>query len=164
MSIARRIEDAKILYDLGRHEGALLSVLVAVGATSRLRLPQGTLSRRKPKEKMSDGEAFETFLAEEMAGPGRCSVWFGGKCNPAESLFYKWLRCRLAHEGGLPEQIVFHAGRCHGVAELRRLDGPMERLSVTYPIVLLIGWVVCSAKENANLSEEVKRLMLPSRA
>jgi hypothetical protein len=161
MSIAHRLEDAKILYDLARYEGALLSVLIAVGASSRLRFPQGTPSWRKPGKEMGDGEAFETFMAAEMRRVGVCSVWFNSQCNSAEHIFYKWLRCSLAHEGGLPEQIIFHAGPCEHQAQISRDAGPPERLVVTHPIVLLIGYVVVTAAENADLPEAAKRALWP---
>jgi hypothetical protein len=161
MSIACRLQDAKILYDLGRYEGALLSVLIAVGASSRRRFPQKTPSRRNPGKDMGDGEAFETFMAEEMLRVGVCSVWFNGRCNSAETVFYKHLRNNLAHEAGLPEQIIFRAGPCHNQAEIRRESGPPERLVVTHPIVLLIGYVVSTAAENADVPDEVKRSLCP---
>jgi hypothetical protein len=40
MSIMTRIEDADLLFQLGRKEGALLLVLIAVAATSKKRYPK----------------------------------------------------------------------------------------------------------------------------
>lgn len=162
MSVTARLEDAKLLYDHGRHEGALLSVLVAAAGTSRRRFPRGTQSRRNPKTKMGDGEAFETFVAEEMQRVGTCAVYFNGQCNSAEKVFYKWLRCSLAHEAELPNEIVFCAGEHNNVAGLCWEAGPPERLIVTHPVVLLIGHVVATAPENAGVPETVRQLMVPS--
>jgi hypothetical protein len=110
VSIRTRIEDAMIQYAIGRPEGALLSVLTAVSATSRRRRPFGTRSQRKSGKKMLDGEAFELFLKDEM--PRMCralefNVEFRGELRPLEQVFYKWLRCQLAHEAGLPTDVRF---------------------------------------------------------
>ena len=118
MSIADRLLDANILLDYGRHEGALLSVLVAVSGSFRRRFPKGTPSLRARKD-MGDREAFETFLRQEMQKTRiRCMVLFEGECQPVEKVFYKWLRCSLAHEGALPEQIDFRPEESNRVAQL----------------------------------------------
>lgn len=64
MSIKTRIEDASILLEMDRKEGALLAALVAVAATSRKRYPD--------RDAILDGKAFETFVSEELSkyGPG----------------------------------------------------------------------------------------------
>ena len=161
MSITNRLVDAKLLYDGGRHEGALLSVLVAVAGSSRRRFPQGTKSLSKPSKDMGDREAFVIFMGEEMKRVGACSVLFDGKCNSAESIFYEWLRCWLAHAAELPEQVVFHAGRSPCEASICRDAGPPERLCITHPLVLLIGHVVSTAQENRDVPEEVRRSLAP---
>src|SRR5580658_1924266 len=66
MSITNRLREAKLLYDTGHCEGALLSVLIAVAGSSRKRFPPKTISRRDPSRQMGDAEAFETFMGEEM--------------------------------------------------------------------------------------------------
>ena len=161
MSITNRLVDAKLLYDGGRHEGALLSVLVAVAGSSRRRFLKGTKSLRDPSKEMQDREAFETFMGDEMKRVGACSVLFDGKCNSAESIFYKRLRCELAHEAKLPEWIVFQAGRSPCIASICRDPGPPERLCITHPLVLLIGHVVSTAHENSDVPEEVRRSLAP---
>lgn len=55
MSIPERLADAQLLLGHDRNEGALLSVLVAVGATAQKRY-----------EKMRDCEAYCTFLQDEF--------------------------------------------------------------------------------------------------
>lgn len=162
MSISNRLVDAKFLYDAGRHEGALLSVLVAAAGTSRKRYPRGTISLREPTRQMGDGEAFETFMADEMRKIGACAVYFNGQCNSAEKVFYKWLRCSLAHEAELPEEICFQPSVAHNTASLCRVPGPPERLVVTHTIALLIGHVVASASENSDVSVEVQQMMQPT--
>jgi hypothetical protein len=161
VSITSRLEDAKLLYDSGRHEGALLSVLVAVSGSSRRRYPQGTKSIKDPSNLMGDAEAFKTFVAAEMQRVGACSVLFDGKCNSAEEVFYKWLRCSLAHEAELPRQIAFQPGPSNCQASICIAPGSPERLVVTHPIVLLIAHVVSTAAENADIPERVRRSLWP---
>ncbi len=112
MSIESRIEEAIILQQIGRFEGALTSVLIAVASTSRLRRPQGSAS---------ETEAFTLFLQEEHE-----SI-YGTECNmqgtmpirephnpttPARTrtipnILYRYLRCTLVHEAGVPSNIGF---------------------------------------------------------
>lgn len=72
MSLRDRIIDAELLWRNGRTEGALLSVLLAVEVTARKRYPIGTKSKTRvnkktgQRQKMGDGEAFRTFLKEEL--------------------------------------------------------------------------------------------------
>jgi hypothetical protein len=46
MSIRRRVEDAIVLYDLGRFEGALLSVLIAAASTAKKEKPSKKIGLR----------------------------------------------------------------------------------------------------------------------
>lgn len=161
MSITNRLTEAKLLYDAGHHEGALLSVLVAVAGSSRRRFPRGTKSLKNPKKDMGDCEAFETFMGHEMKRVGVCSVWFHERCNSAENIFYKWLRCSLAHEAELPEQIIFQPGPSSCEASIKRDQGPPERLIVTHSIILLIAYVVSTAAENTDVSASVRRSLSP---
>jgi len=101
MSIRARIEDAKILHDMGRIEGCLLSLLVAVAATSR---------KRYPKNGWLDGDAFKTFLHDEMKVLTGCalnfSIEFRGKLRPLQDVLYHFVRCELAHEGAIPGDFI----------------------------------------------------------
>ena len=97
-------------------------------------------------------------MAAEMLRVGACSVLFDGNCNAAEVIFYKWLRCSLAHEAELPEQIVFQAGPSNCQASICHDPGPPERLVVTHPIVLLIAHVVSTAAENADVLEAIRKV------
>jgi hypothetical protein len=100
MSIRRRVEDAQFLWDHGRKEGALLAALVAVAATARLRFPD--------RKTVKDGEAFERFF--ESVRSVRLNVEFRGEIHTIEHVFYKWLRCELVHEGGIPVDVQFTPG------------------------------------------------------
>jgi hypothetical protein len=96
MSIRSRIEDAIFLYQGGRYEGAFLNALVAVAATARLEDPSHT---------MRDGKCFETFLDKQRRGI--IKIEFRGELHTVPHIFYKWFRCELVHEGGLPIDVQF---------------------------------------------------------
>lgn len=94
MSIKARIDDALFLWKNGRKEGAFLSALVAVASTSKRIFPA-----------VGDRDAFEKFLTSIHSV--RISVEYRGELHTIEHIFYKWLRCELVHEGGLPADIEF---------------------------------------------------------
>ncbi len=77
MSLGDRIIDAEVLWRQGRTEGAVLSILLAVQVPARERYPEGTKSKTRvnkktgKRRKMGDGEAFRTFLKEELRRPLR---------------------------------------------------------------------------------------------
>ena len=132
MSIRARIEDAIALFAAGRHEGALLSVLIAVAATSRRQRPDSTPSVRNHGKPMGDGEAFEAFLADEMVNICRVknfNVMFRGKLHRLEHVLYKWLRCELTHKGGLPNDVVFEPQQAPGGMSVAVNPGKCLRLS-----------------------------------
>jgi hypothetical protein len=96
----RRIEDARILYEAGRSEGALLLLLVAVAALSRVRYPKAQVP--------SDKKAFRQLLKDEQwslcrAGPK--TILIGGEETPVEDFLYEWLRNSLVHEGSIPDAL-----------------------------------------------------------
>jgi hypothetical protein len=97
MSIRARVEDALLLWESGRREGAFLSALVAVAATSRQRFPD--------RKAVGDREAFERSVS--AAHSVRLSVEYRGEVHPIEHVLYKWLRCELVHEGEVPVDIEF---------------------------------------------------------
>lgn len=86
-----------LLWQHGRKEGAFLNVLIAVAATSRRRFPD--------RKAVGDRDAFVRIL--EGAHTVRISVEYRGECLLVEQVFYKWVRCQLVHEGGLPVDIKF---------------------------------------------------------
>lgn len=105
IGVQARIEDAGVLADNGRYEGALLMLLVAVAATSRRRYPYGTPSEKKPGHRMSDREAFTTFLRAEiwrLVREHEDHIEYRGKRMPIEDFLYNYLRCHLVHEGRTP--------------------------------------------------------------
>jgi len=106
MSVKDRLEDARLLYAHGRQEGALLSVLVAVAGTSRKRYPKETIG--------GDREAFTKFVGEEMktitGGVKNFHIQFRGDLILLQDLLYRFVRCKLAHEAELPEDIIFEPG------------------------------------------------------
>jgi hypothetical protein len=151
MSIRSRIEDAIILYTIGRPEAALLCALVAVAATSRKRRPHSTPSQRKPGKDMGDGEAFEAFLADEM--PGICRVRnyhikYRENMHRIEHVFYKWMRCSLAHEGELPHDLHFAADPEPNV--IRTEIAPDGTLTLSHGWLDRLADAVVSAPENAD--------------
>jgi hypothetical protein len=109
--IVNRIDDALLLWKRGRTEGAFLSALVATAATARLRYPQ-----------LNDREGFEGFLRDSHTV--RLSVEYQGVCHPIEHILYKWLRCELVHEGGLPVDIEVCNDDEPGVMSVRAGGAP----------------------------------------
>ena len=113
MSISDRLADSRLLYSQGRRDGALLSVLVAVAATSRRRYPQP----------VKDGDAFSQFIADEMLVvtggaienvnvkvPGADPEKYQDQMMPLGVCLYKFVRCQLAHEGTMPNSVEFIEG------------------------------------------------------
>ena len=92
MSAEDRLIDAQGLWAAGRREGALLLAMVALAASARRAHPGTT-----------DRDAFVTFLKSRHAWT--ISVEFRGDQWDLDALFYKWLRCELVHEAGLPVDI-----------------------------------------------------------
>lgn len=139
MSIRARIEDALLLWEHGRKEGAFLSALVAVAGTSRLRFPD--------RKAVGDREAFVRFL--EAAHTVRTSVEYRGDCLPVEQVFYKWVRCQLVHEGGLPVDIQFMLDSVPGTFSVRAGGAPEYILKVSEGWFHHLVGTVASAPENA---------------
>jgi len=79
---------------------------VAVAATSRKRYPRGNGK--------TDREAFTSFLAEEIPKivkfTNSISLRFRGEILRLEDILYKFVRCELAHEAELPEDVYFMPG------------------------------------------------------
>lgn len=112
MSIRRRLEDAHFLLANGRADGALLSACTAISATSRKRYPD--------RKAIGDREAFTKFLGEEMrvvtAGgvvnvfvrcPGADTKKYADEMMPLQDVLYEFVRCMLAHEGRIGENVEF---------------------------------------------------------
>ena len=145
MSIRTRIEDAEFLYKNGRKDGALLSILVALAATSRKRYPKTI------KEK--DGDAFTTFLGEELTkriGVGKFMVKFRNKMILLQDLFYKFVRCELAHEAQIPEDIKFTKG------DMLRVKVDEKEINLSEKLIDILFDIVIKAEEN---KEEFKDIL-----
>lgn len=134
--ISDHIDDALFLWKSGRKEGALLFALIAVAATARLRYP-----------KMKDRDCFEHFLHDTHLPVLR--VEYRGECHPFEHIFYKWLRCQLVHEGGLPLDIHFIGDDVPGSMSVRAGGAPEYILKIGHGwFNHLIGSVI-QAPENS---------------
>src|SRR5438105_346027 len=108
MSIRERLEDAQLLWNNGRKQGAWIQVLIAAAATSRRRFPP-------PKK---DHEAFKSFIREVTptifdagapAIPGGIAVAFyadvRGDGAELDHIIYSHLRCNLVHEAVLASEV-----------------------------------------------------------
>ena len=109
--ICARVNDARLLWNHGRREGAFLNALIAVAALSRQLYPA-------PK----DREAFEKCFADFRGT--RIGVEFRGECHQIEHIFYKWMRCNLVHEAELPPDIQFAEDEADRMSV--RAGGPPE--------------------------------------
>ncbi len=93
--IEDRVEDARLLWEAGRREGAFLMALIAVAARARASYPRS----------VGDRSAFESFIEQRF--DLRISVEFRGALVPLERNFYKWMRNQFVHEGGSPADLRF---------------------------------------------------------
>src|SRR5947209_3961984 len=100
MSVKNRLEDAGVLFTMNRHEGALLSILIALAGTAR---------KRYPKKNYKDKQSFVRFFKEEFSKyiPGQINLKFRERICAVEEIFYEFVRCELVHEAELPEDIRF---------------------------------------------------------
>src|SRR6266581_6608522 len=144
MSIRNRIEDAVFLWESGRREGAILSALVAVAATSRLRF--------QDRKSVKDGDACEKFLSSSY--PIRISLEYRGEAHPVEHIFYKWLRCELVHEGGWPVDIELMPDDYPGALLARAGGAPDFVLKLSESWLLFLINAVVKAPENDALFKD----------
>jgi hypothetical protein len=121
VTISDRIEDANFLWQNNRKEGALLSVLIAVAAAASAKYPT-----------LRDRERFEKYVQESLNV--RFSVEFRGEMHPLEGVFYKFLRCELVHEGGLPQDIKFAEEEQENTMSVRAGGAP------DYLLIVGTGW------------------------
>lgn len=121
-SIRERVEDATLLWNAERREGAFLIALVAVAARARREYPRP----------LGDRDAFERFI-ESRFRP-RISVEFRGELRPLEQVFYKWMRCELVHDGGLPVDLRFNENAEPDELSVRAGGAP------NYVLLISPGW------------------------
>jgi hypothetical protein len=141
MSLRERVEDALFLWKNGRREGAFLLALIAVAATARKRFPDRKLG--------GDRYAFERFL--QSAHSVRLRVEYRGECREIEHIFYKWFRCELVHEGGLPIDIKFMPDDEPGALSVRAGGAPEFILRVSEGWFHHLIGAVMRAPENGTL-------------
>jgi hypothetical protein len=147
MSIRERLEDAQILWNNDRKQGAWIQVLIAAAATSGLRFPG-----------QSVGDAFRGFIREvtptivdgiSPAVPGGIDVILNAE-GPDQielaQVVYKHLRCNLLHEAVMPADVR--------LSESRMVDGKLvaDFLAGT-PLIIPDFWVLHLAKAVANAPE-----------
>lgn len=95
---------------------------------------------------MTDRDAFERFLT--TAHSVRLSVEYRGESHPIEHIFYKWFRCELVHEGGLPIDIEFMPDDAPGALSVRAGGAPEFVLKVSEGWFHHLVTSVISAPEN----------------
>jgi hypothetical protein len=127
MTINQRVNDAEFLWNSGRHEGAFLMALIAFAATAR---------KVYPDEK-SDSKAFRQLFQEQFRSGA--SVRFRDDMPPMDRLFYKWLRCQLVHEGGLPIGLEINAEDAYGLFTIALVEGFPVAISATWYHSLIIS-------------------------
>lgn len=165
MSVRERIYDAKILWEAGRLEGAVIQILIAFAATVR---------KRYPKKSYHDNVAMKAFILEDIVkitnGPREnVAFYHDGKYMSLESFLYTIIRCKLVHEGCLPDTMVFTLPeKGDGIPKGKAPDGNpydcllMNHLKLEDVTGFPIGWiwnlirVVAEAPENKNDFEDCK--------
>jgi hypothetical protein len=126
ISIRSRFDDALALHQLGRFDGALLSALVAAAATARLEMPDRSIG---------DRECFEAFLCKSDACQRIRGIEYRGELHSIPHIFYKWLRCELVHEAGIPLDIEFVGDPGDGSLSIRAGGAPEYTLQLSH------GWL-----------------------
>lgn len=149
MSVRERLDDAKLLWEKGRKQGAWIQVLIAAAATSRQRFPT-----------KSDGEAFRQFIREvtptivdgtKPAIPGGIIVLFNADTldqMPLDQVLYKHLRCHLLHEAVMPPDVRLSDSRVVDDKLVADLRGGTP-LTIPDFWVLHLAKAVADAPENA---------------
>lgn len=132
MGIRERVEDATVLWQRGRKEGAWVLALIAAAATSRKRYPRP----------MQDNEAFKAFIRDIMPtlvlgkpvqGAPNPRIVFDQ--TPVEDIVYEHLRCNLIHEGEVAPQVAF--------SDSKIVDGELKAtLAVGSPNLIPDFWVL----------------------
>jgi len=121
MNIKERITDSEILWKNQRFEGAFLMILCAVAAIAEVRYPA-----------LKDREKFEKFLRESTQI--KLGIEYKGQLTSIETIFYKFMRCKLVHEGGLPQDIKLVIEHGENARHIRAGGAPDYVLHIGY------GW------------------------
>lgn len=139
MSIQNRLDDAQLLWQSGRLEGAFVLALIAVAATARRTFP----------DTKGDRQAFEDFLSQGWFK--RLSVEYREEVHLIYHIFYKWFRCELIHEGALPVDVEFMPDPEPGALGIRAGGAPDYVLKVSYGWFQELVKTVTSAEVNRDL-------------
>ena len=145
MSIKARLEDAMILWDQGRKEGAWALVLIAAAATSRKRYPRPMRDHESFKRFINDIQG--TIVIGEHPSPPMATIMIAG--IPVHDIVYEHMRCNLVHEGELHPKVALSESKVmHGMlgAELRA--GAVNELPDFW--VIHLAKAVCLAPENTS--------------
>lgn len=118
-AVAERIDDARLLWQEGRREGAFLMALVAVEVRARQDYPPP----------MRPGKAFGHFI--ESRFNVRLSAEYRGELWPIEDILYKGLRSELVHQGSLPIDIGFMEDAAPGELSVRAGGTPEFKFLVS---------------------------------
>lgn len=140
MSIRERLDDGDLLWRHDRFEGALLSVLVAIGATARRITPQES----------GDRAAFVAFM--RSTHNWTISIEHRGVQVDLDNLLYTWMRCELVHTGALPPDIRLDPELANPTECVVRAGGPPA-----FTILLSHGWyhLLVDAVRNAPVNRDL---------
>ena len=158
MSIRQRLDDVKFLYTHGRKDGAFLSLMTAVSATSR---------KRYPKEGgKNDRDAFTSYLRDELivitSGavtkefknyiPTADTGYYPDMLVPFEDILYEYVRCNLSHEATLAREVEFCEPRGSGW----NLDTTSGVIKMSEDFMYYVFRAVKFSPENFDQFPEVK--------
>jgi hypothetical protein len=150
MSIRERLEDAMILWEQERKEGAWALVLIAAAATARKRYPLP----------MKDNESFKQFIRDiqgtiilgQFPVAPMAQIVFG--TVPIEDMIYKHMRCNLVHEGELHTSVALSESKI-----VNGLLGAELRVGAVNEIPDF--WVINLAKAVASVPENASEFATP---
>lgn len=152
MSVKHRLEDAKLLWDNGRKDGALLEILIAAAATAKKRFP-----RKKDKNGFKEliRQITPTIYDSNfppVIGGGGIKLVFGsdGSSNQLslDEALYTYFRCNLVHEACMPKNVQF--------IEHKIIDGKeVDKIIVGTPLQLPESWILNLAKAVAEAPENI---------
>jgi hypothetical protein len=107
MSIKARLEDAIVLWDQGRREGAWTLVLIAAAATSRKRYPRPMKDNESFKRFIGDIEG--TIVSGQYPWAPMEPIMFG-EVSMAD-IIYEHMRCNLVHEAEFHLRVALSESR-----------------------------------------------------
>jgi hypothetical protein len=155
MSVRKRLEEALLLWENGKAEGAWIQVLSAVAAIAK---------QRYPNSNIKDNYRFKEYIRDvspqiynpscpPISGGGRVQIILGSDTNqnkmPLEDLIYTHMRCYLFHEACLSESV--------GLSRSRIVNGKLSaQLVVGKTHMIPDFWVLNLAKAAAESPENAE--------